>query len=510
LGLVLLSRPMETPVTSASAPPAAAAPAVAASTSTTAPVTSTPATSTPVADGQQGSGALDSGAAINAMVEAAKNKGFGEDLTQTKPAAETPAAANGATDTETPAASETETPAADDAEVQQDQDHTYSLEEDGHIGARDLATKLDAEAPAMSKETRDAILATARVAERNAAYETLFASPAEAKIISETAQQYATYSEAFGGIQADPEKGTTEFLNRLIEASALRDDQGNPIKNENGTFKTDGTANKFVETLGKRYINRFLVKKIESMPEGEDKENALAALDLVMGSAGLRTPTADKTQDQDPALAARKAELDAQEARINQERATSQTEQKQQYESARDTELVSTYDTEVGKLLDAATGLDKFTRKAVEKDLETAIRGAIKTNVAYKQRKAQIQRMPMSPARRQQEVALAKEFFQDHLVRIAKPILAEAGVTIAGKSAQRTETQAARAASARSEVNGSSGTRPNPAATTQTPAQQMDAARAEYKQQNGGKDPDDSELNIFMMLKTAKARGLAA
>ena len=440
------------------------------------------------------------------MVNAAKAKGFNEDLTQTKPVTETPAAASGTEKTETPAASETakaeEKPAATT-------EPEFTFEQDGFVGAKDLAAKLDANPAlkaALPEDLRNEIMANARLAERGSKYDEFFASPAEAKVVTETAQMFATFSDAFNQISADAEKGTSAFIQKLIENSVIRDDKGEPIKDDKGFFKTDGTANKFVETLGKRWLNRNIVNAVKKLGD----ENVQAALDLVMESIGLSS-TAKKTENQDPAIAAREAELTQRETAFKTEQENSRKEARTTYSTALEGDLSSLYDTEVGKVLSAATGLDKLTREAVEGKLETAIRSAIKANVAYQTRKSQLQARPMTPARRAAEVALAKEFFADNLVRLARPIFKEANITVGKKAAERDANSAARVDNARSEVNGGKAVTPNPGTSSNVPyAQQVESARAEFKQANGGKDPSDSELNIHMMLRAAKAKGLAA
>ena len=437
------------------------------------------------------------------MVEAAHKAGFNDDLEKTDPA---PVAVTAPEVKPEIAAAEPEpaTPAPQDAE------DGYTLEEDGFVGARDLAAKLDANPAlkaALPADVRNEIMANARLAEVGAAYRELFSSPAEAKIIHQTAQEHAAFAEAFSLVGQDTEKGTNAFISKLIEGSALRDADGNVVKNPDGSIRTDGTAKKFLDKVAERGIALLITKKVEALGD----ENVSAALDLVMESVGLRPSTAAQDADQDPVLTARKAELDAQEARIKAERETSVKEQTRQYNEALNGDLASLYDTEVGKLLGLATALDGFTKTAVEQRLEKEIRAAIKANTAYQMRRDRIRQQPAGPERRQKEVALAKEFFRDNLVRIAKPILHEAGVAVKGKVDARAAAQAARAENARSEVNGGQATQPAPrSGMTQNPAQQYQQALEAFKTQNGRAPSDDSELNIFMMLNAAKSKGFAA
>jgi hypothetical protein len=443
------------------------------------------------------------------MVEAAKSKGFNDDLSAAPATPSTPAAEPTVAEPAKaePAATTEATPAA------QEDEPGYSLDEDGFVGAKDLAAKIEANPAlkaALDQDTRNEILANARLAERGAAYEKYFASPAEAEIAVETAQTYAGFSEAFSQVSQDVEKGTTSFINKLIEGSALRDENGEIRRDEKGTILTDGTASKFLQTVGKRWLALNVVRKVEELAAKGD-ENVKAALDLVMESVGLLPSTADKTTDSDPALAARKAELDAQEARLKAERETSTQAAQKEYTSTLNGKLQSLYETEVGSLLGLATGLDKFTRSAVEKQIETDFKAAIKNNAAYQSRRAQIRMKPASPARLAEEEALAKQFTRDNLPRIARPILREAGVAVKGKVESRQAAQAARAENARSEVNGGASLQPGARTTgSLSPQQEYAAAEASWRAANPGREPKGSDITVHMMLQNPKLKGLAA
>ena len=413
---------------------------------------------------------------------------------------------------ETPAAepAKEETPAA---EAQQDSDDAFTLEEDGFVGAKDLAAKIDADPnlkAAIPQELRNEILANARIAERLAPYEKIFASPEEAKVISETANEHAGFAEAFSLVGRDQEKGTDAFVQKLIEGSALRDADGNILKNDKGGILTDGTAGKFFDKIFERGFAMKVAKKVEALND----ENVSAAFDLVMESVGLRPSTADQDQSQDPALTARKAELDAQEARIRTERQTAHTEAQRQHKEAVDGETTALFNTSLSGLLDKATALTTLEKSAVQDKIQTAFGTALKrgnpASTAYYQRLDRIRQEPLSAARRQKEVALAAQFTRENLVRISRPILQEAGVSVGKKAEERAAAQAARAEAARSEVSGGRAAAPAVAGPGDAAQQEARAIEA-FKAANGGREPaDDHEKRIGMMLATAKARGIAA
>jgi hypothetical protein len=444
------------------------------------------------------------------MVEAFK-KSQGEKtpepvVEQTKPV-ETPVA-------ETPAAETPKTEPDGTVEPAAAQDtEDYSFDEESPVGARDLAAKLDADPAlkaALPAEIRNEILANARIAERLAPYEQIFASPEEAKVIAETANEHASFAEAYSLISRDVDSGTNAFVNKMIEGSALRDADGNIRKDANGNILNDGTPGKFFNEIGNRHINLKITQKVEALKD----ENVQAAWDLVMESVGLRPSTADQDQSQDPELLAEKAALAAERQQIATDRQKANTEAYKQHQAAVDGESLSQFQTAMTGLLGQATALTPLEQSAVEGKINAAFSAALKrgnpTSTAYYRRLDRIRQEPLSATRRQKEVALAAQFTRENLVRIARPIFKEAGVSVGKKAEERAAAQAAREQAARSEVGG--GRAPAPAAAgTGDAAQQQALAVEAFKAANGGRAPEgEAETRIGMMLAHAKARGITS
>jgi hypothetical protein len=500
-------------VAATTTPAAASSPAPAASSTPAASpaVSSTPAASpAPVQDGQRGAGALTPDQSVEAMLSAVQNKHNSDaanaSTVETPVVTDTTAAAGEKKDE--PAATEA-TPGAGDT-----QDDGYTFEEDGFVGARDLAAKIDgneALKAALPDDVRGEIMANARIAEQLAPFREIFGSPEEAKIVAAAAQEFAGVQQIFSSIHGDGIKqGTSSLLSKMLEMSALRDEQGNPRKRADGSFVTDGTTTNFLNELYDRAFNTKFVKKVEdAIAKGDDALKA--AFDLVMERAGLRTSTADQGQSDDPAITQRKAELDRQQKEINDQKAAARKEREQQFTDTLNTSLQSTTDGAINSVLGRATGLNDFTRKTVVTQLTRAIKDAIKGNTAYWMEKDKLALQPMTPQRHAAEVKLAKDFLLTHLPRIAKPILAEAGATIATKAGERAAAQAARAESARGEVQGGTPTQGRPAADAANPNAAREVVRTQLKEKLG-RDPSDSEVNVELMLNlpALKNRGRAA
>lgn len=437
------------------------------------------------------------------MVAAAAAKGFGAAQEDSATVPEVPAA-------EDPAATTTKTTQADATQTQTEgePEHSYSLEQDGFVSARDLAAKIDANEAlktALPADIRNEIMANARLAQEGSEFKQIFASPDEAKVIADSAKEFAGFQEAFVSVTPDNVvQGTTNLISLMLQSSYRRDEDGNLLMRD-GKPVTDGTVGRFLTEAAKRWVDHNIVKKLE----GLNDDSVTAALDLVMERAGLRPSTAEQGQEVDQAIAARKAELDRQEAEIKAQKEAARTEQIKSYKSALNTQLGQVWEEETGKLLSAATGLSEFDREAVTQQINSAMVKALRESTAYRREKDQLEMRPMGDKRRAAEVALARSFLRTNLARIASPILAKAGVSVKAKADARQESQAAREQASRGEVRSGAAAKSTRAGTSQNPAQERAAVATDLKGRLG-RDPNDSEINIEMMERAYKRRTNAA
>lgn len=495
------------PVTTSAAPASVAAPAAAtAATSSPAPASTgvntphtVPATTRQV-DGQGGAGALSPDDSVNAMLAAFDGKPTPvvADKTTTSDGVVDPAAA-----VEPPAAAEGDgiVPAA---AGEGEEEEGYNFDEDGFTGAKDLATKLDG-IENLDPELRNELLANARIAESLAPYRELFGSPEEAKVVAQAANEYSQAQSVFQSITPENvQQGTSDFLNLLLQMSALKDENGQPRRRENGTYITDGTTTRLLNELFDRKFNTSIVKKIEDSGDAA----AIAALDVVMERAGLRASTADNT-NVDPTIAAERAKLEADRKQFNEQQDAGRKAAVKSYNDRLNGELNTLSSGAFDKLLKSATGLDGLTKTAVITKLSKAVTSAIKADPSYQIEKRALQSQPMTEARLQKEKALANRWMNSSkFLRLAKPILSEAGITVSKKAAESKERQTARAEAARGDVGGSAPVA-KPSAANMTPQQAWNAT-AKALEQKLGRTPSDSEVNIEMMLSNPKLKGRAA
>jgi hypothetical protein len=450
-------------------------------------------------DGNGGAGALDPGGLENAMLAAFNAK---------QPAAEKTTTSDGqAADTQTATEDNTQADATtqqEDQTTQQQEESEYNFDEDNFVGARDLTTQL--EAHNLPDDLKNQLLANARIAEQLAPYREIFGSPDEARVIAQAANDYSVIQSTFQSITPENVgEGTSNLLNKMLELSAYRDENGKPRRREDGTYITDGTTTRFLNELFDRKFNAAIVKKIEA----SGNEAAKAALDLVMESAGLRASTADKTQV-DPTVAAERAQLEADRKQLREQQEAGRKETVRTYNDTLNGDLNTVSQTAFDSLLAHATGLDGLTKTAVLTRLSKAVTAAIKADTGYQLEKRALQSQPMSADRRQKEVALAKKWMaSSRFTKVAKPILAEAGITVGKKAASKQEQQAAREKASRGEVNGGAVSSTNKPVNMKNPAQAR-AQVSEALKARLNRTPTENEINVEMMLNLPGIKGRAA
>jgi hypothetical protein len=377
-----------------------------------------------------------------------------------------------------------------------EEENPYSLEEDGFVGAKDLASKIDANEAlkaALPADIRNEIMANARLAQVASEYRKLFTSPAEAKVVSEAAGEYGGLMEAFVSVQQDVAKGTTALINKMLQVSVKRDADGNPILKD-GKPQSDGTVGRFLNECSLRYIDRNIVQKVQALND----DTVSSALDLVLQSVGLRSSDADKGEDKDPALAAREAKVAEREKSIARQQEASRVEQVKQYNEGVNGDRNSMVDAEIGRLLSLATGINDFTRQNVSKAIKAGIKKAVQASTSFKLRQDQIERLPIGAKRRAEELDHATRFTRENLVTIAKPILREAGIEITGRVAAKKETQAAREQAARSETITGAAAQPKVTATSHRDIDRNQVA--ETLKAKLGRVPSGSEIDREVMI----------
>lgn len=327
----------------------------------------------------------------------------------------------------------------------------FTLAEPTGFGPKTLAAALEADptaAAALEKnpELKASIFANARKAERAMQYDEILGSPAEAKVVVEGHNAFNTVSIAMADVKDGDDASYYAATNALLAQTYVRDEDGNPVKNPDGTFQTDGTVGRYNKNVFRTQLDRLYQEA-----EARNDEDAQAAIDILMERSGLRPSNAGNEEELSESLKAQKAEIDREKAALDQRRQT----ERQQDSDASDSRVVSStdrvLDSSIQSILAKSSALDNFTRTKVDGDIRRGLNKAIRASNTYQAERRNIERRPLGPKREKDLIELNKRTIMEKLPSIARPILAEAGVSLAAKSTQRQSDQAAREAAARSE-----------------------------------------------------------
>jgi hypothetical protein len=490
-----------------SAPAPTSSPAPATSTST--PSTPSVHTSTPAAQPVTPAAVPTEQKSFEQRLSDNILKGFNKPADTANPV-DAQAAEAAAHVTETPAGESTEQPAAETqtpeqtaAETQPASDEDpFEWEAPKTATPKELLDKLNAKpelkaALEADPELRDLIFSNARVAAKTKGFSELFGSVDEARAVSEGHKSFANLRNLMGQVKPGDLQSTQPFINAMLEQGALRDDEGNLLRRQDGSLVTDGSVGRLFNNMV-----QLRLSQIENQAKQSGDNETLAALDTIMERAGYRTPSSVDEDEMSDGLKAQKAQLDAQQKQMDEQRATQQKEAQTNHDNTTFGKIDLSLDKAVGSILDRATGLTPFTRKTAEHSLRVGLKKSIAANPAYQAELDVIERMPLGDKRAARHVALATRYVQDHLLTVARPIFAEAGITIQKQADADKQTSAARAEAARSEVRGSSA--PAKPTAPQNAAQQNAQIRAQLTQQLG-RDPSLEEL-----LAARMRAGLAA
>jgi hypothetical protein len=423
------------------------------------------------------------------------------------------AAAAAATETEETPAGEAATletdPPAEAAQVEEQpgegEENAFDFDAHEPLGPKALSEKIAAnpELKAMidaNPEFRDQIYADSRLAAKAKQYGEMFGSPEEAKVVAESHQTFANLRSLMGSVKPGDMQSTQGVINAMLEQGALRDENGEVLRDAKGQMVTDGTVGRFLKNFFEMRLNLF-----EQQAKQQGDNETLAALDTIMERAGLRTPSSVDEDGMSEELKAERARIASERQELDQRRDQEQKAAQTRHDTAVFSKIDSNLDKSIGTILERATGLTDFTRSTVEGQLRSALQKAVQSNPSYQTELDRIERMPIGPNREQKHVALATRYVQDHLLRVAAPILQKAGVTLQKAAAAKQQTQAARAEAARSEIRGSAAP-----AHLQKP-QDRAAQNAQIKEQLRQKLGREPQLEEVLAAKIqARSRTVAA
>lgn len=238
----------------------------------------------------------------------------------------------------------------------------------------EVAAKLEEVAPGITETISDWGRKAAVV---DAYIETGLVTPELAKVAADDAQKFYGIEEAFPQVNS-PQSLDKFVMDVMVPLSYIRDEQGNPVKNQDGTFQTDGSTARFFQnwnafdaiTTAQGLDQRISEAKKVS---GEAGENQVAELERIKEAlitvqnyreAGYQIPKAKdpeyKRSAEDQALID-KANKDQQDAARTRQEAAKTSE----------TAYMESVMTEVGSAVSGymKSALDRTSFSASEKEL---------------------------------------------------------------------------------------------------------------------------------------------
>lgn len=318
-------------------------------------------------------------------------------------------------------------------------------------------------------ELKDQIFANSRLAGEAAAFKELFNNPEQAKVAYREAETINTIRNGMIGLKGGDIDGTRGVIDRMLEAAALRDDNGEIMKDPTtGQILTDGTTGRFLK-------NAFQLR-LEMLQDNATKagnDDLLAALDSVMDAEGMRAPSsAEETEDND--LSERERNLVAENKRLNEQREALNRQSVDSYFADVDTRNDRLMDNAINQFVTRMTGIDEYKMPTVLSNVHEALKQQIQNNPLYEADLNMIRRAPMSAVRAKKEVALNAKWLADKLPKIMREEVGRAKGSILSEQKARQDKQAAREKSAQGEVR---------AAMTPTSQAQQPTGGAEFQKQ---------------------------
>lgn len=375
----------------------------------------------------------------------------------------------------------------------------FELEPSDALTAKGLAEvlrkdkALDA-ALAANPDLKNTLFAAVRRAGKVAEYEQHFASPAEAATAADTANRYMDISTAIMG--AKDVESANAALQAMVAATALLDDDGNPVKDPaTGTIQTDGSVGRFAHNimgLGLAMFSEAAAKKGD--------QSLVAAYDLIKESLGFAQPSSANEDDLSDEQRQRQEDIERRDREVSERETVQRQQEVERYEKGIDDGI----STKVGSAIDALISkpaLGDFDRNKAKSEIENELYKLISHNKTYERRLDLLTRKPQNAKTAQERVALAVEYVDLYLGKVARPILVAAGAKLTQKQQESTQRQAARVDAARSETNMTSRTKGIP---NLSPSQQYDAVASKLRE-TLGRDASPEEI-MRAQLQAATTR----
>jgi hypothetical protein len=347
-------------------------------------------------------------------------------------------------------------------------------------------------------ELKNKLFANARLAERATRYDEIIGSPDEATVAVEGYTALGNMSDLLGQIEDGKPQSIAPFIEAMVERSALRDENGEVLRRQDGSIVTDGSVGKLLKNF---FLGEMQAGIAEATAKGDD--DALAAYDVVMERSGLRPSTAN--DDQSDELKSQREALEAERRQLTEQRERDASVATQAFEQRVIEATDKVLNGSIDSIVKRATGLSDFERTTVIRNIHNRLATLVGTNRSYKTQRATIERLPLGQKRQTEMTRLNTRFINDHLWTIATEALENAGHSITTKAEQRQQRQAAREESSRAENRGSLPLAQGGAQSGPDQQFSIPQIEADLKARNNGRTPSVQEILTEKVLRKQRA-----
>lgn len=327
------------------------------------------------------------------------------------------------------------------------------------------------------------VFANARKAERAAKYDEILGSPEDAQYVVQSHEAFSNLTNLMAGVEEGKPQTVSAVIDAMLMQTALRDDKGEILRNNDGSPKTDGTIGRFLKNWFQGRMD-YLAQQAQS----KNDDDALAAIDILMERSGLRTPSSPSSEEgMSEELRAQKADIERREAALREQQTASQQADLQASDDRVDSQVDAHLATTMQGIMAKATGLTTdYAKQNAQREIGRELKKLILGSASYHRELREAKGRPMGPGREAAIVKVRNSYINRLLPKVAKEVFAKAGAEIDSQQQQRSSTQAAREAAARSEGRGSLA--PNrqqsqPGAAAETPEQVMQDLRTKLNRE---------------------------
>lgn len=278
--------------------------------------------------------------------------------------------------------------------------------------------------------SKDILFETSRRAAEADQFREIVGTPESAVFIKQGADHFFEIEEGVTSL-GTPE-GFNNFVNLIGRLSVVKDASGNPVKNADGTFKTDGTMENLFQGVGQRnFADMRQAAEAVSEELGQEVNLHLDRLDEIFGGviSGKPKAAAALPGDLPPDV---KKELE--EARASKaQNAQRDKEYRERDEKAFEEKVISTTVEGIGpqlrETLDKTAFNDKQKEK-VAKEFYTAMAAHLATSKAFQAQRRNQYALGMDDANMKKLAGLNVREIKANFTTILQQVLDEYGVSI--------------------------------------------------------------------------------